>query len=254
MKYSKYLVFIVFLMIIGINTVSANTCYYASSDNRVLLTYDTAKQKFTIEKRDIKKNLGTEPLINNNKDFKDGKTGITVSGISGSQCPTYIVYRHNSTFIGSDGVYGFNDLSAANSFSLASNQIKTQINAWTLSPTNVTQQEFENMKNDISYYNGNLTCDGIFGSKDDPASLRYMINDILMYPKIIVPALVIGLGAIDFAKAVIASEESEMKKAQKTFIKRVLIGLCIFLVPAIMNVIMYLADVVWNGSFTTCGL
>ena len=100
----------------------------------------------------------------------------------------------------------------------------------------------------------NISCDGIFGSKNDPNSLRYLINEILMYPKIIVPALVIGFGTLDFAKAVIASREDDMKKAQKTFVKRVIIGITIYFVPLIMNIIMYLADAAWNGSFTTCGL
>lgn len=98
------------------------------------------------------------------------------------------------------------------------------------------------------------TCEGIFGSANDPDSLRYLINEILIYPKIIVPIIVIGLGILDLAKAVIASKEDEMKKAQKTFITRIMIGITIFFVPTIMNIIMYLADLVWNGSFTTCGL
>lgn len=254
MKYYKCLVFIVLMMILGINSVNAQTCYYTNSDDRVLISYDTSSQKFTIAKRDIKKNLGTEPLINNKKNFNDRKTGLTVAAVNGANCPEYIVYRHNSNFIGSDGIFGFNDLSSASSFSLASNQIKTKINAWVLTPKNITQQEFENMKNDTSYYGKDITCEGIFGSKDDPASLRYMINDILTYPRIIVPALVIGFGILDFTKAVTSSKEEEMKKAQTTFIKRVLIGITIFFVPLIINIIMYLADIVWNGTFTTCGL
>lgn len=102
--------------------------------------------------------------------------------------------------------------------------------------------------------NRSTSCDGLFGRKDDPNSLRYLINEILMYPKIIVPILVIGLGTLDLAKAVVSSKEDEMKKAQKTFVKRVIIGIMIYLVPVIMNVIMYLADIVWNGAFTTCGI
>ena len=254
MKYKKYLVFIVLLMIFGIDRIYAETCQYANSDNRVLITYDTSKQKFTIEKRDTNVNLGKEPLINNSKDFKDSQTGITITAIDGSKCPRYIVYRHKSGLFGSDSVYGFNNSSSANSFSMASNQIKTRLNAWTLNTINVSSNQFDTMKKDNSSYSGDISCNGIFGSKDDPNSLRYLINEILMYPKIIIPAIVIGLGTLDFAKAVMASKEDEMKKAQKTFIKRVIIGITIFFVPLIMNVIMYLADIVWNGAFSTCGI
>ena len=98
------------------------------------------------------------------------------------------------------------------------------------------------------------TCEGIFGDLKNPDSLRYLLNEILMYPKIIVPIIVIGFGTLDLAKAVTASKEDDMKKAQKTFVKRILIGVSIFFVPTIMNLIMYIADIVWNGSFTTCGL
>ena len=126
-------------------------------------------------------------------------------------------------------------------------------------PKYASQIAYSNNSNSINQNNKSsnkvdTSCDGIFGKKDDPNSLRYSINEILTYPRIIVPILVIGLGTLDFAKAVIASKEDEMKKAQRTFIKRVLIGITIFLVPVIMNIIMYLADIVWNGGFTTCGL
>ena len=97
-------------------------------------------------------------------------------------------------------------------------------------------------------------CSKIFGSRSDPNSLNYLINDILKYPRIIVPLIVIVLGSLDLAKAILAPKEDEMKKAQKTFIKRVLIGITIYLVPIIVNLLMYLADIVWEGAFETCGL
>ena len=46
-----------------------------------------------------------------------------------------------------------------------------------------------------------------------------------------------------------------MKKAQSTFIKRVIIGVAVFFVPAVVDLIMSLADIVWEGlGYTTCGL
>lgn len=96
-------------------------------------------------------------------------------------------------------------------------------------------------------------CEAIFGSPSDPNSLRSFINDILKYPKILVPVIVIALGIIDFAKAVIASKEDEMRKAQLTFIKRVFIGVAIFFVPTIVNILMHFADIVLEGA-NSCGL
>lgn len=99
----------------------------------------------------------------------------------------------------------------------------------------------------------NPQCDYLFGDKDDSESLRYLINEILMYPKIIVPILVILLGILDLGKAVIASKEDAMRKAQSTFIKRVLLGVLIFFVPVIVDLIMAIADIVWAGTgYTSC--
>ncbi len=165
MKYRKYLVFIVLLLILGTNKIYADT--YHNKTNGFLLKYET--------------NFSNKLVTDNNNDSRNRT--MTIAAVVGA----------------------------------------------------------------------NGGCE-IFGSKSDTDSLSYLINEILMYPKYIVPALVIGLGTLDFAKAIIASKEDEMKKAQKTFIKRVIIGISIFFVPLIINIIMYLADIVWNGAFTTCGI
>lgn len=99
-----------------------------------------------------------------------------------------------------------------------------------------------------------ITCKGLFGSKKDPDSLRSLINEILEYPRIIVPVLVIVLGMIDLAKAVVASKEDEMKKAQATFVKRLIIGVAFFLIPVFVDIMMWLADIVWNGMYTSCNI
>lgn len=100
-----------------------------------------------------------------------------------------------------------------------------------------------------------VDCDTIFGDKDDPTSIRYLVNDVLKIPQIAVPILIILLGSIDFGTAVLSSKEEGMKKAQTKFVKRVVIGVCIFLVPIIMDVLMVLADIVWAGTgLTGCNI
>ena len=94
-----------------------------------------------------------------------------------------------------------------------------------------------------------MDCEKLF---DD--ELMEIIDEILQYPRIIVPILVILLGSLDFAKAVIAQKEDEMKKAQSTFIKRLIIGVAFFFIPSIVDVIMWLANIVWNGMYPTCGI
>jgi len=284
MKYKKYSYIILFLLMltIGINKTYADTdkdCYYISSDKETLVSYNTNKGKFVIEQRgkmsvDSSKK---DPLINNGKSFTDSKeTGITISSIPKGTCPEYIVYRRKSRnwFPDSDGIFGFNSKLEASTFHTNSKQIEN-MNAWMLSYKNesgekITSSEFYNQEKininsginsdnisgtDVNGENVNVDCNAIFGDKNNPDSLRYLIDEILMYPKIIVPVLLILLGIIDFGKAVVASKEDEMRKAQSTFIKRIIAAVAIFFVPLFVDIIMDLADIVWAGTgYSSCGL
>ena len=122
----------------------------------------------------------------------------------------------------------------------------------------------------IDMTNPEIACNAIFGDKDyagetdvdlngngeiDPPSIAYMINLVLKYVRIIVPILIIVLGTIDFARAVVADKEDEMKKAQVTFVKRIIAGVAVFFVPIIVNIVMGLADIVWEGlDLSHCNL
>ena len=55
---------------------------------------------------------------------------------------------------------------------------------------------------------------------------------------IVVPILLILYGTIDLGKAVIASEEKEVKAAQSRLIKRIIYAALIFFVPMLVGVIM----------------
>lgn len=286
MKYKKYsyIIVLILMLIISINNIYADTdkdCYYISEDKETLVSYNTTKGKFVIEQRGKMSvdSFKKDPLINNGKSFTDSKeTGITISAITKGTCPEYIVYRHKSRLIAdSDGIFGFNNKSEATTFHTNSKQIEN-MSAWLLSYKNddgskITNNEFyeQEKQNTASLSSGNnfgnitgtevngeevnVDCDAIFGSKDDPDSLRYMINEILMYPKIIVPILLILLGILDFAKAVISSKEDEMRKAQGTFVKRVIAAVVIFFIPLLVDIIMGFADIVWAGTgYSSCGL
>lgn len=112
--------------------------------------------------------------------------------------------------------------------------------------------------------NAPLTCEGLFGDKDDDgeendvgddgvASISYIINEILGYVRVIVPILIIVLGTVDLASAVVSGKEDGMKKAQMTFVKRLIAGVCVFLSPILINIIMDLAEIVWEGlGYSAC--
>ena len=69
-----------------------------------------------------------------------------------------------------------------------------------------------------------------------------IINTGMNYIKIIVPILVIALGTFDFVRAVLSSSEDDMKKIQKTFIRRLIIAVIIFMSPYFVNLIIQITN------------
>ena len=68
------------------------------------------------------------------------------------------------------------------------------------------------------------------------------LNPILVVAKNVVnvirfgvPILLIVLGSIDLAKAVISSKDDEMKKAQGLLIKRIIYAIAVFLVVTVVD-------------------
>ena len=266
MKYIKYLIFVVTLFAVSTYSVYATTCFYQTDE--VSLEYESSKNQFTIRQRGAKTNIvaDNEPLINKNRDKQDDSkfTGMVVKQIT-TECPNYIVYRRKerSLWWASDGIWGFDNASDASRFASASSQTKKMF-TWQSSIQNITREQFENnivenkkrysatstnySTNGITTSEKTMTCDELF----DP-SIMEIINDVLKYPRYIIPGLILVLGTVDFFKAVVAQKEDEMKKAQMTFIKRVIIGIAVFLVPVFINAIIWLANIAWEGlGYTTC--
>ena len=272
MKYKKYLVFIMLLMIFNVNKIYAETCYYQVAGENSL-AYDSSNNEFKINDADGSKvkwyqiAKKKEKILNFNKDFNDKKeTGLVVSAIPGGTCPSQIVFRTTGS---SDGIFGFTETAKAIEFAQASND-SNGMEATIINRSYITEAEYNNnllannggdvtkkenqFELEDSGTDVDVTCNEIFGSKTDPESISYLVNKILSYPRYIIPAIIVLMGTLDFFKAVIAGKEDEMKKAQRTFIKRVIIGVCVFLVPLLINGIMWLADIVWSGGYTHCNL
>ena len=68
------------------------------------------------------------------------------------------------------------------------------------------------------------------------------VGKIVLVLKILIPVIIIILGIVDLGKAVIASKEEDIKKATNILIQRIIIGIVIFFVPAIVNAIFGLLD------------
>ncbi len=65
-----------------------------------------------------------------------------------------------------------------------------------------------------------------------------IIYQVIRIAMIIIPIALIIYGTIDLGKAVIASDEKEVKAAQSRLIKRFIYAALVFFVPMLVNVVM----------------
>ena len=108
----------------------------------------------------------------------------------------------------------------------------TKVNAKMIESRQVYANNSVNLKpND----NATINCSGFFDA--DAAKL---INEILDYVRIAAPILMIILTSVDFAQAVLSSDNDAMKKATSKVTKRAIATALLFLVPTIIKAIFNL--------------
>jgi hypothetical protein len=88
-------------------------------------------------------------------------------------------------------------------------------------------------------------CDGIFSG-----NFGSMLKQILALIRFAVPILIIGLSTVDFVKSAASQNQDEIKKAANKLVKRLIIGVVIFILPTLLEVILKLADI----EYGTCGI
>lgn len=84
-------------------------------------------------------------------------------------------------------------------------------------------------------------CIDLFGP-----DLVNKINDVMDIVKIVVPILLIALGIVDFTKTVFSASVDDMSKCKKVFLKRIVAAVMVFLAPIFINLILTLANNVWE--------
>lgn len=88
-------------------------------------------------------------------------------------------------------------------------------------------------------------CDiSLSGLCNEPKVARTLqfLGVILFIVKIFVPFLIIVLGSVDFAKAMIDGKNDEIPKKIPVLIKRVIAGIVVFLIPSIINFLFGVID------------
>lgn len=69
------------------------------------------------------------------------------------------------------------------------------------------------------------------------------IGILIDIARIAVPIILVVMGSLDFAKAVIASKEDDIKKSQGLFVKRLIAGVIVFFIPYVVRILLTLLEV-----------
>ena len=80
------------------------------------------------------------------------------------------------------------------------------------------------------------------GGVEIPAMITNIIGYIVTGIKIGVPVLLVIFGMMDLGKAVMSSKEDEIKKAQTTFLKRLMVAAFVFFVITIVQFLVGILD------------
>lgn len=87
-----------------------------------------------------------------------------------------------------------------------------------------------------------------------PSKLPHFISSLYDIVKLLVPIILIIMGMVDFARAVMASDEKKMKDSQKRFINRLIAGIVVFLVMAVVQFVFKQIDGMseYKNGFINC--
>lgn len=86
--------------------------------------------------------------------------------------------------------------------------------------------------------------DTILGCTDDEDSVAWLLQKLLNYLKILGPTIAIVLGSLDFTKAIVASDEDQMKKTQSKFVKRIIAAVLLFFIPLLVEILLGIFGIV----------
>ena len=90
----------------------------------------------------------------------------------------------------------------------------------------------------ISIKTDNIDCDNVFNGK-----FGTLLKDILSLIRFVVPIIILGLSIFDYIKAITAQDAMEMKKASLKLAKRLVIGVIIFVLPTLLEVLLSLVGI-----------
>lgn len=93
---------------------------------------------------------------------------------------------------------------------------------------------------DIGYLTGvggEETCDALLGDYTEPYTFAWYLHTALSFIKYLGPTLVVLFSAIDYIKALVASDADAMKKTNTKLFKRIVCCLLLFFIPLVLDLL-----------------
>lgn len=149
--------------------------------------------------------------------------------------------RINILFLIFIGLISFSSFNvSAKSTSYQANHKMATINDYFLiaDDTDKANTDKSDNNNDVQY-NQELECEGLLGDPEkDPDSVAWFLVKILNYLKLLGPLMVLVLSSLDFAKAILMSDDESLKKAQSNLITRLILAAFLFVLPTLIEVLL----------------
>lgn len=80
-------------------------------------------------------------------------------------------------------------------------------------------------------------------SCDDAGETIKLLKQVYTLLRYLIPVIIIGLGIVDFIKVVATGEDKAFKEVWSKFVKRIIIGIVILILPAILSLIINLSGI-----------
>ena len=85
-----------------------------------------------------------------------------------------------------------------------------------------------------------------------PKKIPEITNDIVNIIHVAVPVVLVFLGSIDLIKGIISGKDDEIKKGQRTFVKRLFIAVLVFFMMAITEFVISIIDSDNSTNIISC--
>lgn len=259
MKNLKYMLFLVMISFLGIISVSAKTCSYSINGYKTStkLSVISTNNNVSASIVDTTGSFNTSGKINVKNPDVVGKNTIygtySKTVVNGSNLITVSdLYSNSSSCSNNCLTFTLESCTENENDSTGSTGAGREDNFGTTGSNTGTGSDTDSGDISDSEWTGEAFC-----QREGVKKTFRAIGWVILIIKILVPVLLIVFGSIDFAKAVIASKDDEIKKSARSLGIRVIIGVLIFFIPTIINFAVKIigGEDIYNensGSFGFC--